>query len=133
MSYIHVLVKMKKSGNTKAKSSEKAKIYIESDCTNEDEVLEDLIIPYVSNSTRIFIEGAFISAADIEQMTVVKSIEDSKKLYAKASAESEARSSRMASQGVFIGGFGVSMYGALIQMGEDITNEIIRKAMKMSK
>ncbi|MQB55699.1 hypothetical protein DXU84_22160 [Rahnella sp. RcJ3] len=124
---------MKKSGNSKAKSNEKLKIYIESDCDNEDEVLENIIIPYVSNSTRILIEGAFISAADIEQMTVVKSDEDSKKLYEKASAESEARSSRMASQGVLMGGLGVSMYGAIIQMGEDITTEIIRKAMKMNK
>ncbi|HDG7849618.1 hypothetical protein [Klebsiella pneumoniae] len=133
MSYIHVLVEMKNSGNSKAKSKGKTKIYIESDCANEDEVLEDIIIPYVSNSTRILIEGAFISAVDIEKMTVVKSNEDSKQLYAKASAEIEARASRMAFQGVLMGGFGVSMYGAIIQMGEDITTEIIRKAMKMSK
>ena len=47
------------------------------DCT-KDEALEDILVPYASNSNRILVEGAFISAADIEKIAVFESSDDSK-------------------------------------------------------
>ena len=68
MSYVHVIVSMKKSPS---KAKEKTKHYMQLDCT-KDEALEDILVPYASNSNRILVEGAFISAADIEKIAVLK-------------------------------------------------------------
>ena len=125
MSYVHVIVSMKKSPS---KAKEKTKHYMQLDCT-KDEALEDISVPYASNSNRILVEGAFISAADIEKIAVFESSDDSKTLYEKESAESEARSARMASQGV-IGFFGTTMYAAIHNQATDITSQILREAMK---
>jgi hypothetical protein len=125
MSYIHIIVEMKKA----PKSKEKTKYYIQLDIDNEQEALDEIIIPYVTNSSRILIEGAFVSAANIEKMEIFSSDDDSKTLYEKESAESDARSRRMATQGV-IGFFGTTMHGAIKSKAEDITMDTLRKAMK---
>ncbi len=127
MSYIHVIVETKASGKTKSKH------YIEKDCVDENEVLEDIIIPYVSESARILIEGAFVSSKDIEKMLVFRSEENSDFLYEKARAESDRQASRMASEGVFMAGFGPTLFGAIHDGAEDITKTIIREAMKKAK
>jgi len=125
MGYIHIIAEMKKS----SKSKEKTKYHIQVDCVSEDDALENILVPYASNASRILIDGAFVSASDIEKVTVFKSTDDSKTLYERESAESDARSSRMAAQGV-IGFFGTTMYAAICNQANDITTEILREAIK---
>lgn len=126
MSYIHIIVEMKKS----SKPKEKTTYHIQTDCVSEDDALENILVPYASNANRILIGGAFISASDIEKVAVFKSTDDSKTLYERESAESKARSSRMAAQGI-IGFFGTTtMYAAISHQADDITTEILREAIK---
>lgn len=83
----------------------------------------------MQDAKRILIDGSFVSASDIEKVTVFKSDEDSKTLYENASAASQARSSRMAAKGV-IGFFGTNMFAAITSQAEDITTDILKEAMK---
>ncbi|MFT2794015.1 hypothetical protein ACMV5I_28985 [Serratia sp. T13T92] len=127
MSYIHIIAHMKKK-NSNPKVKEKPILHIEADCKSKEDALTNILIPYVSNSGRILIGGAIVSAADIEKISVFESHEDSKTLYRIKSQEMEASSTRMASQGV-IGFFGTTLYGAIHSKAQEITNDILREAM----
>jgi len=127
MSYIHVIVETKAVGKTKSKH------YIEKDCVNESDVLEDIVIPYVTGNSRILIDGAFVSAGDIEKMSVFKSDENSDVLYERARVESNNRANRMAASGVFVGAIGATLFGAIHRGAEDITQRFLRDAMKNAK
>jgi len=128
MNYIHVIAKMKKSSSPKVK--EKTKYYIQSDCVSEDDVLNEILIPYASGASKIMIEGAFVSANDIEQISIFESSEDSKALYQKESVESDARASRLASEGVFSTFVGTTVHSAILRHAQDITSNMLREAIK---
>lgn len=127
MSYIHIIVETKASGKTKSKH------YIEKDCVDENEVLEDIVMPYLSGKPRILIEGAFVSAGDIEKMSVFKSNENSDALYERARVENNNRANRMAASGVFVSGIGATLFGAIHSGAEDVTQRFLREAMKKAK
>lgn len=126
MRYIHIVVETKAVGKAKSKK------YIEKDCLDEIEVLENFVIPYVNGKSRIFIDGSFVSTADIEKMSIFRSEDNSDTLCDNAREKSNRLSERMASQGVFFGGFCTTLFSAIHQEASDVSKEFFRKAMKNS-
>ena len=127
MSYVHVIVDMKVKSLLKIK--EEGRKYMLRD-RSRDEALEYILIPYVKKSSRILIEGVFISACDIKKITIFESSEDSKVLFDKEFNESVARVEMMASQGGVSFFDTTTMYDAIHNQSNDITSDILQDAIK---
>ncbi|HGN1330546.1 hypothetical protein V9Y75_27155 [Klebsiella pneumoniae] len=114
MSYMHVIIDMKKVGK------ESAVHHVETNLTNENEVLEDFITPYLSDD-RVIIDGSNLKASDIEKISVFKSDKTAEELF----AEEE----RKVAQSGIIGLF-ARMPSAIRSKAENITREMFKKAQK---